>query len=134
MFESRSQIAFFLWLVVYFQCFAPAASLTNKIALRHLRDADAEYPTVRIFSTIGWIAPGCSWASFGRGLPARRLRPLALPSMLSALGSLLMALYSLTLPPTPPELRSRGVFAASWRDISDLFRNRPLVVFLFVSI
>ena len=134
MFESRSQIAFFLWLVVYFQCFAPAASLTNKIALRHLRDADAEYPTVRIFSTIGWIGAGLFlgfvWPWFaGTSIEATRT-PLAL----SALGSLLMALYSLTLPPTPPELRSRGVFAASWRDISDLFRNRPLVVFLFVSI
>src|SRR5688572_19305539 len=38
MYGSQTQSAFFLWLLVYFQCFIPAATLTNKIALKHLAD------------------------------------------------------------------------------------------------
>ena len=103
MYESRTQTAFFFWLVVYFQCFSPAAALTNKIGLKHLANVDAEYPLVRIFSTVGWISAGLflgfawPWAT-GQSIDATRT-----PLMLGACGSVLMAFYSLTLPHTPPE-------------------------------
>src|SRR3972149_9144870 len=58
MYASESETAFFLWLVGYFQCFVPAATLTNKIGLKHLADVNAEYPLVRIFGTAGWIGSG----------------------------------------------------------------------------
>ena len=44
-----------------------------------------------------------------------------------------MAFYSLTLPHTPPEGRSGDFLLAQFRDSRELLRNRPLVVFLFVS-
>src|SRR5262245_31692181 len=34
--QTQSQTAFFLWLLLYYQCFSPAAALTNKIGLKHL--------------------------------------------------------------------------------------------------
>jgi nucleoside transporter len=134
MYQSRSQAAFFSWLVVYFQCFSPAAALTNKIGLKHLANVDAEYPFVRIFSTVGWISAGLflgfawPWAT-GESIDATRT-----PLMLSACGSVLMAFYSFTLPATPPEGRGGDILFGALRDSLELLRNRPLVIFLLVSV
>jgi hypothetical protein len=118
---------------VYFQCFSPAAALTNKIALKHLANAVAEYPLVRIFSTVGWISAGLflgfawPWAT-GQSIDATRI-----PLVLGACGSMLMVVYSLTLPHTPPEGRSGEFLLRAFRDSAELLRNRPLVMFLLVS-
>jgi nucleoside transporter len=132
MYESQTQVAFFLWLLAYWQCFVPAATLTNKIALRHLANADAEYPRVRIFGTLGWIASGLfvgfAWPTItGKSIEATRL-----PLVLGAAGSMLMAFYSLTLPHTPPE-RPAGAAGGAFRDRGSLLSDRPLVLFLLVA-
>lgn len=133
MYDSQSQAAFFFWLVVYFQCFVPAATLTNKIGLKHLADAEAEYPLVRIFGTLGWIGSGLFvgfiWPiATGESIEAKRL-----PLMIGACGSMLMTFFSLTLPHTPPERSNGIVLSRTFRDSGSLLRNRPLVIFLLVS-
>ena len=107
MYESHSQAAFFMWMLIYYQCFSPAAALTNKIGLKHLANADAEYPLVRIFSTIGWITAGL-FVGFAWPLATgESIEPTRIPLMIGACGSIVMALFSLTLPHTPPEERER---------------------------
>ena len=106
MYHSQSQLAFFLWLMLYYHCFSPACALTNKLGLRHLKNPDAEYPLLRIFSTFGWITAGFfvgfAWPSaLGDSIEATRI-----PFAIAAVASLVMLAYSLTLPHSPPELRS----------------------------
>lgn len=36
--------------------YVPTASITNSLAMSHLRDPKSEYPGVRVWGTIGWIA------------------------------------------------------------------------------
>jgi nucleoside transporter len=133
MYESHTQAAFFLWLFAYFQCFIPAATLTNKIALRHLAHADAEYPIIRIFGTAGWIGSGLflglawPWAT-GESIDSTRI-----PLLLGACGSLVMSLFALSLPHTPPERRGNGSLPRTFRDRGALLRNRPLVLFLLIA-
>jgi nucleoside transporter len=133
MYASESQTAFFLWLLAYFQCFIPAATLTNKIALKQLANAGAEYPYVRIFGTVGWILSGLFlgfvWPLFTGG----SIDETRLPLMIGAWGSLLMALYSVTLPPTPPERFAGTVAPDRRRDIVQLLGNKRLLAFLLVS-
>lgn len=133
MYESGTQAVFFLWLVAYFQCFTPAASLTNKIGLKHLANSDAEYPLVRISGTLGWIVAGLfvgfAWpAVAGASIEATRT-----PLIIGAIGSVAMAFYSLTLPNTPPEGRVSVLTPGAIRRSGELIRNRPFVAFLFVS-
>jgi nucleoside transporter len=133
MYESQTQTAFFLWLLLYFQCFVPAATLTNKIALKHLADVDAEYPFVRIFGSVGWIVAGLFlgflWPLFlGGSIDATRI-----PLLIGAWGSLATAIFSLTLPHTPPERRNSPTGLRTLRGSDALVGNRPLMAFLFVS-
>ena len=36
----------------------PTLGLSNTICLKHLADAERDYPRVRIFATLGWIVAG----------------------------------------------------------------------------
>jgi nucleoside transporter len=133
MYEATTQTGFFVCLLIYFHCFTPAAALTNKIALRHLANSDAEYPLIRIFSTVGWISAGLlvglvwPWAT-GESIEAMRT-----PLLLGAFGSVAMAIYLLTLPNTPPEGRSDRLLSRAVHDSAELLSNRPLIAFLIIS-
>ena len=115
------------------QCFSPAASLTNKIGLKHLKNADAEYPLVRIFSTVGWITAGLFVGFAWPLVTGESIEPSGIPLMIGAGGSIVMAMFSLTLPHTPPEEHTGLFLPRILRDSGDLLRNQPLVVFLVVS-
>lgn len=133
MYESQTQVSFFLWLLAYFQFFVPAATLTNKIALRHLANPDAEYPRVRVFGTLGWIGAGLFVGIFWPIATGESIEATRLPLVFGSCGSVLMALYSLSLPHTPPERATERVRPGTFRDSGKLLKNRQLVVFLLVA-
>ena len=58
MFEAGTQAGFFAAMLLYYQMFVPTVSLTNTIALRALADPSREFPVVRMFGTVAWIARG----------------------------------------------------------------------------
>jgi Na+/melibiose symporter-like transporter len=134
MYESHAQAAFFLWVLIYYQCFSPAAALTNKIGLRHLANADTEYPFTRMFSTIGWISAGLLVGFAWPLATGISIEPTRIPFMIGAGGSIVMALFSVTLPDTPPEERSGLLPSRILRDSGELLRNQPLVVLLLILI
>jgi nucleoside transporter len=134
MYESHTQAGFFIGLLIYYQCFSPAAALTNKIGLKHLANADAEYPLVRIFSTVGWITAGLFVGFAWPSVTGESIEPSGIPLMVGAAGSIVMALFSLTLPHTPPEEHSGLFLPRILRDTGELLRNQPLVLFLVVTV
>jgi nucleoside transporter len=133
MYRSQSEIAFLLWIVLYYQCFCPAVALTNKIGLRHLANVDVEYPWVRIFGTLGWIGAGLFLGFVWPLATGELIEATRTPLLLGACGSAMMALYCLTLPHTPPERLGGARLLDIYRDSGELLRNRPLVMFLAVS-
>ena len=50
--------AFLIISFVYGFVYAPTISLTNSLALTHLKDRDRDFGPVRLWGTIGWIAAG----------------------------------------------------------------------------
>ncbi|HEX3601697.1 MAG TPA: MFS transporter [Lacipirellulaceae bacterium] len=134
MFQCQSQLAFFAWLLFYYQCFSPSGALINKIALRHLADVNAEYPAVRLYGTIGWIAAGLFIGLGWQWMVGASIEATRVPFLIGAAGNIVMALYALTLPHTPTELKSGNVLPSAFRDSRELIRNRPLMAFLLVTL
>lgn len=130
MHESGSQLGFFLGLVLYFQVFAPTVTLTNSIALGRLLDRDREFPAVRVFGTVAWIAAGVFVGVVCRWWNGESIEPSRVPIVLAGWSHLAMAVYALTLPLTRPTPRAEGSRAgtAGWRP------SRRFVWFLVVSL
>ena len=77
---------------------SPVIPLGTAMSFRHLEDAPRNFPLVRVWATIGWVA-GANLLSLWQIVTKRGLGDaMVLASALAAVN----AVYSLTLPHTPP--------------------------------
>jgi len=106
------------WVVVvlgtlYSVLYVPSMMLTNSLAMHHLPNRDRQFPLVRLFGTIGFIVP--AWLIepvLLSGLEGDALntgRGVALA--LSGGAGIVMAVYCLLLPHTPPQRREGAKLA-----------------------
>jgi len=123
--------------------YAPTLALTNSLAFAHLRDRDREFGPIRLWGTIGWIAAGIAvgqvllrWhtpdGASTEAVAAAQNAGRAFAFQLSAVLGVLMALYCLTLPHTPParNAREKLAFAEALKEI----RLQPLITLFLISI
>ncbi|MDE3106062.1 MAG: nucleoside permease [Acidobacteriota bacterium] len=119
-----------LYGTVLFYCFTfmPTLALTNSLAFRQMSDPKLEFGPIRVLGTLGWIVAGLLVGSLGWEATAK-------PVQLAAGASLLMALYCLTLPATPPLAHTAGSGVASIfpREAVALLKQRSMAVFALAS-
>jgi nucleoside transporter len=118
-----------LYATVLFYCFAfmPTLALTNSLAFRQMSDPKAEFGPIRVLGTLGWIVAGLIVGSLGWEATAK-------PVQLAAAASLLMAVYCLTLPATPPLAAERsGITGLFPREAVAMLKERSMAVFAAAS-
>ncbi|MBC8096358.1 MAG: MFS transporter [Akkermansiaceae bacterium] len=85
------------WVAIFghMMCFYPTLALTNTIAMKVMSNPEKEFPGIRVFGTIGWIAAGLalSWLGFDKSINM---------FYLTAAAGALLGLLSFALPNTPP--------------------------------
>jgi nucleoside transporter len=92
--------AFYVVLLVYALCYMPTLALSNSISFRQMADPSRDFPSVRVLGTIGWIVAGLVIGTL-------RLEATAVPMRLAAAASVLLGVFSVALPHTPPERHGR---------------------------
>jgi len=115
-------------LLVYSLCYMPTMALTNALAFRQMKDPKQDFGSIRVLGTAGWIVAGLL-------IGFLRVEPTAIPIRIAGAASVLMAIYSLTLPHTPP-LRSAHGFKLSNifpPEAFTLFKDRNFSVFVLAS-
>lgn len=73
----------------------PTLAMSNTLAMKNIADTEKDFPLIRVLGTIGWIVAGLSlsWLGWETGINM---------FYLTAASGILLGLYSLTLPHTPP--------------------------------
>lgn len=127
--QAKNFSSVYFLLLAYCLCYFPTISLTNSLTLRNIKDAASEFPRIRVFATIGWIVIGLL-------IGYLQVEQSATTFLIAAGFSVVMALYCLTLPHTPPQAKGEPV---SWRSIVGLdaivmMKDRSFAVFVVASV
>jgi nucleoside transporter len=117
------------WMVLAYACvYMPTLALTNSLAFRQMKDPKIEFGPIRVLGTAGWIVAGLIVGGL-------KLEATAMPLKLAAACSLLLAVYALTLPHTPPlkqdsEFKVSGVVPP---EAVRLLKDKSFAVFVLAS-
>jgi len=121
---------FYPTLILYTVSYMAGHGLTNSLTLHHSKNPGKEFPIVMMMGSVGWIAAGwtVSWLKLEESSDMFRLAGTA---------ALIMGLYSLTLPHTPPKGRVDGsefsLRSILGLDALSLFRQPSFAVFMLCS-
>ncbi|GAB6406140.1 nucleoside permease [Pseudomonas sp. MHK4] len=129
---------FYPFVLVYMMIYMPTLALVNSVAFRQMSDPALEFSRIRVWGTIGWIVAGVvisfvfAWDSRA-AISSGGLRNTFL---MSAVASLLLGLYSFTLPRTAPLKgeSSGGLKQMLGLDALGLLKDRSYLVFFIASI
>jgi nucleoside transporter len=127
--SAQSFSAVYGLLLAYCLCYLPTIALTNSLALQHTKDAGRDFPLIRVFGTFGWIAIGVVVGSMA-------VEKSAAPFLLSSGASLVMGVFSLMLPHTPPPAKGEAfsVRRVLGLDALVMLKDRSFFVFAIASI
>lgn len=132
---TGSPTMFITLLLLYNLCYMPTIGLANSISFHHIEKQEKQFPLIRVFGTIGWIVAGLAisfgLSQFTADLPEKTPWPL----YMTGLASILLGLYSFTLPHTPPPAKGEKVSIRSIVGLDALRQlgSRPFFVFLISS-
>jgi nucleoside transporter len=110
---TGNPVVFILLLLAYNLCYMPTMGLANTICFYKMTDQEKQFPLIRVFGTLGWIVAGLIISfALGRFVGASvKAEETAMPLYMTAIASLLLGLYSFTLPNTPPPAVGKKVSA-----------------------
>jgi nucleoside transporter len=121
--------AAFYWVILFYSLlYMPTIALSNSIAFSQMTDPGKQFPWIRVFGTLGWIAAGLI-------IGGLKIEPTIYTFMIAAGVSAALGLLSFVLPNTPP--KGKGVSSASkalGAEAFVLFKSRPYLIFFIAAI
>lgn len=135
---SGAPVAFVLLLLLYNLCYMPTLGLANSLAFHNIQNQEKQFPLIRVFGTIGWIVAGLFVSFALRGLVTEGRLPeqTPMPIYTAALASIVLGLYSFSLPHTPPPAAGQRVSIRSIVGLDALRQlgSKPFYVFIVSSL
>jgi len=136
---ARSFDGFYPYLLGYMILYMPTLALVNAISFRQMDDPSRHFSKIRLWGTIGWIVAGLAISYvFSWDAPAALASgSLRYTFTMCAAASLLLGLYSFTLPRTPPRARAGERVSLGdllGLDALSLLKDRNYLLFFVASI
>ncbi len=138
MYNAADMSVFYPYVLIYMILYMPTLALVNSVAFNQMKNPEKEFSFIRVFGTVGWIIAGLlisylfHWDS-AEGTKEGLLRNTF---MMSGIASLILGLFSFTLPKTPPKGRGEKVSINQilGLDALKLLRDRNFAIFFIASI
>ncbi len=135
---SGAPVAFILLLLLYNLCYMPTLGLANSLAFHNIQSQEKQFPLIRVFGTIGWIVAGLfvSFALKGFVTGGRLPEQTPMPIYTAAVASILLGLYSFSLPHTPPPAAGKRISIRSIVGLDALHElgSKSFYVFIISSL
>jgi nucleoside transporter len=136
MYQATDVSVFYPYALGYMILYMPTLALVNSVSFRQISNPEKDFSSIRIWGTIGWIAAGLSisyifmWDSGATMLENTFL--------MASVASLVLGLFSFTLPKTPP-IKKASSEKSSISDILGLdavklLSDRNFLVFFLSSV
>ena len=104
MYRAQDFAGFYPYVLAYMIAYMPTLALVNSVSFRQLSDPSKQFSLVRVWGTVGWIVAGLVISLVFDWDEQEAVAQGALRNtfLLGAVMSLLLAIFSFTLPATPP--------------------------------
>ena len=123
---------FYPVLLVYMILFMPTLALVNSVSFKQMRSPEKEFANIRVWGTIGWIVAGLiiGWLAW------EQKATLTNTFRLAAVLSLVLGIFSFTLPNTPPpKAGTKTTFGEIiGLDAISLLKDRNFLFFFLASL
>jgi nucleoside transporter len=118
----------FYWVILaYSLLYMPTIALSNSVAFSQMSDPGKQFPWIRVFGTLGWIAAGILIGQLG-------IEKTSSTFYMAAVVSAGLGLLSFVLPNTPPKAKAAGASEAFGTDAFVLFKEKPYLIFFIAAI
>ncbi|MGE0885617.1 MAG: MFS transporter [Blastocatellales bacterium] len=105
----------------------PTLAMSNTLAMRNISDTEKDFPSIRVLGTIGWIVAGFALSWLGWSTQINMF-------YLTAATGILLGLFSLALPHTPPTQTGKvSIGQILGFDALSLLKNRSYLIFVLSS-
>ncbi|NML21458.1 nucleoside permease [Pseudoflavitalea sp. G-6-1-2] len=120
--------AFYWVILLYSILYMPTIALSNSIAFQQMNNPGKQFPWIRVFGTLGWIAAGFLIGNLG--IEKNNTTFLIAAAVSAALG-----LFSFVLPNTPPKKNTdTSASKALGTEAFSLLKDKPYLVFFIAAI
>ena len=139
MYNADSVGVFYPYVLIYMILYMPTIALVNSVSFKQMSDPEKEFSNVRVFGTIGWVVSGLlisylfNWDSKTNAAGGLLKNTFLMTSIVS----LMLGLFSFTLPKTPPTKSTGGKISLReiiGLDAMKLLKDRNFFIFFISSI
>jgi nucleoside transporter len=139
MFRSESFAVFYPAVFMYMILYMPTLALVNSVSFRQMSDPEKEFASVRVWGTIGWISAGLviSYLFHWDSVDGMARGFLKNTFLMASIASLILGLFSFTLPKTPPKAEKGSQVSISdilGLEALKLLKDKNYLVFFISSI
>ncbi len=139
LFNSTDFGAFYPTLLLYMILYMPTLALVNSVSFNQMKDPEKDFSIIRVWGTIGWIVAGLAISFAFTWDSSENIANGFLKNtfLMAGIASVILGLFSFTLPDTPPKAdRSQKLKISEILgfDALRLLKERNFAVFFISSI
>jgi nucleoside transporter len=139
MYRSTNIDVFYPFVLIYMILYMPTLALVNSVSFNQMTNPEKEFSSIRVWGTIGWIIAGLliSYAFHWDSKENVRQGLLKNTFLMSSVASIILGVFSFTLPKTPPSKSSSQKISIKeilGLEALTLLKNKNFLVFFISSI